>query len=430
MLKRILISLICILPVIVCSACGSDTEATAKLFQAIEQDDYKAAEAILKDGTAISLEDCKLAEEEYDDGRLLELSLGDEMMCKLLIDAGADLNSRNREGVTYLQELIEANDVSQASVNTMKLLLDSGAEVNAEGKGDYKGTALDYLMKQSPITTHHYNEIYNLLTDSGAEITEKTFETCMKSDSRFFYAAPILKNLNQTGHSPNISQTLRAVVLDQQDEEILSFIANGDYKKKEENDIIFFAAANCGTKVMEALKKEGFDLNQQTGGGLSLLDLASLANTPEMIEYLIGQGLELEEYDDCGYEAHAKDEENIVAFQRIADAASYTPLSLALVRGKADNVNCLLKAGAEFQESAWCIASIYGGKPAVDILLKNNYKPETYFVFQSYVFASDDMVRYMLEKGVDYNISWQGQTLLEFLRETGQDERCLIIEQS
>lgn len=427
-LNRI-ITVIMALGLLALTACGQDNQATEKLYCAIENYDYDAAQELLESGQELSLEHCQLAEEEYDESRLLGLTIGDDQkMTELLIDAGAELNSTSKEGATYLQELISSNDQEKAGgFDYIQTLLQSGADIEAEGSGDYEGTALEYLMSQSPTTTHYYDEIYQIFMDHGARTTERVFQACMKSDSRFLYAGKLRSNLEKDGENPDLSAALKAAISDQSDEEVIAQIKKGEYKKSEKNNIVFFSAANASPRVMEVLKEEGFDMTQHASGGMSLLDIASAYNTPDMIEYLIKEGQDLEESDDCGYEVETEDDEDMAAFQRIEDAASYTPLSLALVYGKEDNVDCLLKHGAQFQRGAWCVASLYGGEKAVDILLDRNYEPAEFFVYQSYVYGSDDMVRYMLKKGIRYDVSCNGDSLLNDLRESGNKDRYELI---
>lgn len=427
--KHLIIGLLmCIL--LLCG-CGSDNAATEKLYRAVEAGDLSETKSLLKDGAKLSLEDCKVAQEEAGDSRILGAALEmlptDEDICRALIDGGADLNSLNEEGASYLQILIDTNAQTYSAEKTylqvMKDLLKAGADVNLTGKGDYKGTALDYLMSQSPITTHYYEDMYQLLLSYGAEVTEDTFQACMKSDSRFLYADQLLKKAEKEDSSFGLSPMLRALIEKKPEKEVLALLEQEEYKKKEENNLVFFSAATGSPKLMKTLEKKGFDVTQSTAGGLSLLDLASLYNNPAMMEYLLSQGADLEDFDDCGYEAAEKDEEDLVEFQRITEAASYTPLSLALTQKRMKNAEYLLSKGADFQRSAWCIASLYGNKKAIDFLLEQGYEADDYFIFQSYLYSSEEMITYMLEKGVDHNVHVYGNTVLDELKETGNQAR-------
>lgn len=421
-------------------ACGIDNEATEKLYQAIEEKDYQTVSQVLDSGESVSLENCRQAEEDYGDSRLLAISLEDEKMCRLLVNAGADLNSRNAEGATYLQDLIDSNgagiDAPSAEVNMaiFDRLLDLGADVNAEGKGEYKGTALEFLMSRSPATTYDYNIMYQKLISSGAEVTEQVFDACMESESRFLYTKPLLQRLRGTEEEPDLSPPLSSVILDKPDAEILKGIKAENYKKKEALPILFFAAANCEPQVVEELKKREVDVTQHANIYLSLLDIASMRNQPKMIRYLIAEGQDLEESGDGGYEIEDgmdPQERELTLFQQVFVPESYTPLSWALVYGNKQNMECLLEAGAEFQENVWCIATIYGGKQAVDLLLSEGYQPAEYFAFQSFIYASDEMVKYMLEKDISYNVCWHdGTELLDFLKETGNEERYQLISET
>ena len=64
----------------------------------------------------------------------------------------------------------------------------------------------------------------------------------------------------------------------------------------------------------------------------------------------------------------------------------------------------------------------------MDFLLERGYEPKEYFVFESYLFASDEMVRHMLKRGIDYRVSDDyGTMLLDSLKETENEERYRLI---
>ena len=91
------------------------------------------------------------------------------------------------------------------------------------------------------------------------------------------------------------------------------------------------------------------------------------------------------------------------------------------------NIDCLIKNGNDFQENSWCIACFCGGKGAIDILLEHDFPQEQYYIFQCYTMADDDIVKYMLDNNVDYNVSAYGESLLESLKNSGQTERYDLI---
>lgn len=441
MLKKMSLCVIALFSMVILAGCGNDSEATKQLFEAIEKQDYQLAETILTSEEDVDLEDCKLAKEKTDDARMLGAVFNyyplDTRMCELLAEHGADLNTRNEEGATYLQELIcdNAEGINGASAEDrfelFKRLLESGADVNLQGKGEYKGRALDYLLSRSPTTTPYYDEMYQTLLAKGAEVTEKSLEICLENESRFLYARPLLERLENEGEEPKLSGALRALILQQPEQEVLKWLGQESYNNKEKLELLFLAAANSSPRVVEALKQKGADMTQHACVYLSLLDIASIKNDPEMIRYLLDEGQELEEWNDAGYEIEDESdpaERHITEFQRTSEIAAYTPLSFAVVYGKKENAETLLEAGAKFPENLWCSAALYGGKKAVDFLLEKGYEPKEYFVFESYLFASDEMVRHMLKRGIDYRVSDDyGTMLLESLKETGNEERYRLI---
>lgn len=191
MREKIIYAILGIL-LLILTSCGEDSEEMTALFNAVENGDYESAELILEKNPDLPLEECKAAEEKYDDGRLLELAVGDEKMCRILIDAGADVNSVSSEGDTYLHEMIEWQEQPE-DVKQIELFLNKGADVNLKGDGEYNCTPLEFLISQPSMMIPGFDDTFNLLVNSGAEIKRKTFKNCLRNQSQFEYACKLLK---------------------------------------------------------------------------------------------------------------------------------------------------------------------------------------------------------------------------------------------
>ena len=431
MLRKTTFIFVIIATMLVFVGCSANAEISNKVYNAAISGDYKTVEEILEKND-VDLEHCNAAEEEMGDGRILAGVIAqapeDIKMCSLLIKYGAELESTNSYGATYFHEFIDSSEAVAATDYTevMKLFLESGKDVNAKGKKTYKETPLDYLMTKSSIITANYDKIFNLLIDNGAEVTQNTLECCMYGDSGFMYASKILKMVEECG----VSETLEAVIADKEDKAVIELVKAGKYADDEKQLITFFAAANCGAAVIKTLEEEGFYMDIHAENDMSLLDIAAAYNTTEVVEYLLEKGYDPKEsFNSVDEDVELSEEEsNLNLRQSASKPSSYTPISFALVMGNTEVVDLLIQKGLNFQENSWCIAAFHGGKKAVDILLKENYVQEDYFIANCYIMCSDEMVKYLLDQNVDYNVEIYNETLEEFLIEIGNKERYDLIE--
>lgn len=450
--KKALYLLLLILAIFIAAGCGSDnseiqfedtpdfedikkqyTDIEDKVYFAIDVGDYEEAKKMLASDESIPVDNSRAAKELTGDSRILAAAISQQQenteICRLLIGYGADINSRSPYGATYLHEIIDCSEAVPSADYTelMKLLLKSGEDVNAKGRKSYTETPLDYLMTKSSIITADYDEMFNILLDNGAKVTKNTMECCMYGDSGFAYAAEILKVAGDCG----ISETLEAVIADKDDREIIDLIKSGKYKDNEKQLITFFAAANCSREVLKTLQKEGFHMDVHAENGMSLLDIAAAYNTADTVEYLLEKGYDPDESINCyatDEDEELSEEENNLNLRQLASKPSgYTPLSFALVTGNTETVDLLLKKGLKFQDNSWCIAAFHGGKKAVDILLRENYVQEDYFIASCYIMCSDEMAEYLLAHDVDCNVKIYDESLTEFLLETGNEARYKLI---
>ena len=431
-MKRLIYIIVTVTIVITLIGCGTDDDISYEIYNAIVNGEYQTVEELLKNND-IDLENYRAVYEATGDSRVLAASVTqqpeDTEMCRLLVECGADINSRSPYGATYLHEIIDCSEAVPSADYTelMKLLLKSGEDVNAKGRKSYTETPLDYLMTKSSIITADYDEMFNILLDNGAKVTKNTMECCMYGDSGFAYAAEILKIAGDCG----ISETLEAVIADKDDREIIDLIKSGKYKDNEKQLITFFAAANCSREVLKTLQKEGFHMDVHAENGMSLLDIAAAYNTADTVEYLLEKGYDPDESINCyatDEDEELSEEENNLNLRQLASKPSgYTPLSFALVTGNTETVDLLLKKGLKFQDNSWCIAAFHGGKKAVDILLRENYVQEDYFIASCYIMCSDEMAEYLLAHDVDCNVKIYDESLTEFLLETGNEARYKLI---
>lgn len=415
-------TLICIvLIVLFSSACAvkEDSENTKLLYDACMNSEYETIETLLKEKD-ISMDDCKTAEENDGDGRILNAVINatniiDVQTCKLLIEGGAELDGKDEFGATYLHELIDLNTMGNGqSIELLNMMIDAGIDLNLKGKGEYTGTAFDYLMDQSPITCKNFSAMCTAFVDNTEDLDAKILKSSLVKEARIEAAPIILAALEKRNIAiEGVSPLLIEVIKGDDSEKIVSLIKEGDYDEQEMNNIVIFAAANCNVEIMECLEANGFDIFCHIcEDEISTLDTASAYNDESVVKYLIGKGLELEEsYSDdiAGDDVST----HVDGHMKSLEASSYTPISMALVKGNKENVKLLLEEGTTFQDNSWCTACIYGNTASIDILLDNDFKQQEEYMFRAYLFSDKATVNYMLEKGISYDVSEYGETLTE-----------------
>ena len=75
------------------------------------------------------------------------------------------------------------------------------------------------------------------------------------------------------------------------DKELQKQLNSGNIKKTEKNQILAFAAANCGTEILKLMKDQGYDFSWKDSDKVGLIHIAALCNQKEVVEYLLDQGL-------------------------------------------------------------------------------------------------------------------------------------------
>ena len=101
-------------------------------------------------------------------------------MIKLLIERGADVNAKSKDGNTAL-----ITATSYGRIENVKLLIDKGADINAKSKNG--GTALIWAAKMGR------TEIIKLLLEKGADVSAKMNEY-MGEEGVFQTLAPKAKD--------------------------------------------------------------------------------------------------------------------------------------------------------------------------------------------------------------------------------------------
>lgn len=132
-------------------------------YDAINEEDLETIRSILKDQP-------ERVNEISDSGRSplhQALCWGKHKAVSLLLSCGADVNVRDKEGYTPLHEAVNSLDIRFDSI---KALIERGADVNAKAEGGYEITPLDLLatVKANDPENSTLNHIAELLIQSSA----------------------------------------------------------------------------------------------------------------------------------------------------------------------------------------------------------------------------------------------------------------------
>lgn len=436
-LKRITLTLLLLAPLCLLASCGSDDQLSNRIYDAVTENNVEELTSCLNSGN-VDLENCKAAKEETGDGRILATALmnypDSEEICKSLIDAGADMNSVDSDGVTYVQQYVDecrSWDVSQ-KLEVLQFLLAMGADVNQESRSSYaekKMSPMNHLIQSSPLEYSNYGKVYQCLADHGAVIDQKTLKGCLKSDSRIEYLPLILNDAPAL--NKDIPKAVQAIVKGLPDKEILETMKEETYSKKERNLIACFASAYCDEAVLEALVKKEYDLQFLTASRMTMLDIAAMYNGVEAVEFMLSQGID-PETTESSYEIDTEDTEPeselIIELMRVGEPSSYTSITYALLGGRKENVSRLQEEGLKFQKNSWCLACFYQNPKAMDILSENEFKGDDYFRFECFISGSAVSVEELIRHGISSDLTVDGETVIEALQAAGNKERIDLIK--
>lgn len=335
---------------------------TSKLIEAIESNDIKAVQALLRDRenckqydlnealcTASRNGQYEIIQElfqspgrrpsvQYVDEnqkRALEYAVifGDINVTNLLLKAGAFINWSDDDGFQPLHFAAQCGNVAMIS-----FLIEKGAHVYSA------------RTKNEGVTPFHVAVDYGHLDAVHAFIDSKTVSVNMKT------------KLKQGGQAP-----------------------------------IHRAVQKSHLKIVELLIEKGASIETKDSEGRQAIHYAAQADDPNVLEYVIKQGAHIDVTENCGrraihYAIYNNHEENVKILLKYGanicsmDENAYLPLYSAVMVENPEIVKCLLLSGADPNEC-------------------NRISRQDYALLMAVSLGNVEIVQILLEAGSDPNIA-------------------------
>lgn len=245
---------------------------------------------------------------------------------KLLIDAGADLEVKDKNGKTPLNWAVK-----KENIDTINVLIDAGANVNAISS---RGTTLH----QATAVSNNIN-IYKLLLKAGADVNAR----------------------NEHDYSPLLSALFYSRSLD-----VVKLLldAGCDINEKSNNNgfspLHEAVQKSSNVGIVKFLLKSGADARAKAKYGYSPLHVAAEhSNSTAIVKLLMDAGADADEKNEEGlssvhFTIVGPKNENVLkmliqsgANVNAADKAGNTPLHFAVIRSNYNKLKMLIDAGAD-----------------------------------------------------------------------------------
>lgn len=273
-------------------------ELNKQLLEASRSGDFNQIKELLEQGANVNVKN--------KDGFILLSNLGSRGfndVFKMLIDKGANINGINDDGTSVFMKVVESNCLKNASV-----LLDKGVDIDFKDKQNR--TALERIISDKShlsviIGTHSktIQSIIDYLISKGADIKTK--------DSQ---GRNILMRVVSAGR-----EMVEALELVRDDGNMKVYKPRGPFKEYEVRD----------SKLIEyVLEKHLIDINEEDNSGKNLLsyilDKSDFHNYKELCDFVLDKGINVN--------------------PKITDTS--TPLQRAIMMGDVTLINKLIEKGA------------------------------------------------------------------------------------
>ncbi|KAH0542444.1 hypothetical protein FGG08_003199 [Glutinoglossum americanum] len=353
-----------------------------------------------------------------------------EAMVRLLVERGADVGARNRDGWTALH--MAAHNKNEA---VARLLLEKGADVNAEYRRGRTALHLAIINGDEAVV--------QLLLEKGADVNtkDKYGWTALKMAAGNKNEA-VVRLLLEKGADVNAKdkdgRTVLHLAASYENEAVVRLLLEkgANVNAEDENGwtALHAAADDKNEAMVRLLLEKGAGVNTKCGSGRTALCLA--ASNEAVVQLLLEKGAEVNAKDNDGrtalLTAAGSGNEAVVqlllekgADVNTKDKYGWTALKMAAGNKNEAVVRLLLEKGADVNtkyKSGWTAlhsAASNENEAAVQLLLEkgadvNAREGEGWTALHLAAgYKNEAVVRLLLEKGADVNMEYKsGQTAL------------------
>lgn len=331
----------------------------------------------------------------------------DSKVTEALIRSGAPLDNCGEE-YTYLNHAI-----CNEPYEVCKALVECGAPVNGG-----KETPLGSLFCFASPDMADLEERARLLVRAGARIDKRAMKACLENRWKYLYADKVLSWLERQGEETGLEPELEAAIRGD-DRTLRRLVKEGRIKDKKE--VLMFAAAYCDSETLRQMERAGYNfsiVDETSGSGMDLLQIASLRNGEESVRFLLEKGLDGTQMSEAEYQA----------------------ITYAAIGGNERTLRLLLEQGYTYQRigvepyedeqydqdsldeneddgeliSTWEEACRLGSAASVKILLKLGYEPTEEERRCGYLTYHDGVFNELLKQEIPY-----GKDYLKWLADVG-----------
>lgn len=303
---------------------------------------------------------------------------------RILIDAGADIDARNKEGVTPLAIAVQKNDLE-----TVRLLTAAGADIHTQ---DTNGNSpLSIALAGSPeMLEAVVNEKNADFTDSNGNTPLHLALICDAPLSKIQYMISLMKDVNTRNKDGNSALFLSILKNRQKVGELLLaknadifstntnnnsplrlalkyggtvqdwLITSKTIKQQDGtgNTVLHYAAEWQYKEAISGLVMKGADISAKNANGETPLFSAVKTNNPEIIQTVVDCGADIKARDNLGstamhtavrWDAPASIDKLLALGINVnaQNTAGKSPLAEAVVAGKFEIAKKLLASGAD-----------------------------------------------------------------------------------
>ncbi len=302
----------------------------------------------------------------------------------ILIDGGADVDARNKEGVTPLAIAVQKNDLE-----TVKLLTVSGADIHTQDTNGNSPLSLA-LAGSSEMLEAVVNETNAGLTDSNGNTPLHLALICDAPLAKIQYMISLMKDVNTRNKDGNSALFLSILKNRQKVGELLLaknadifstntnnnsplrlalkyggsvqdwLITSKTIKQKDGtgNTVLHYAAEWQYKDAISGLVMKGADISAKNANGETPLFSAVKTNNPEIIQTVVDCGADIKARDNLGstamhtavrWDAPASIDKLLALGINVnaQNTAGKSPLAEAVIAGKFEIAKKLLASGAD-----------------------------------------------------------------------------------